>query len=452
MNLRQVRNKYASFSQNINCGIYCGSSGGLLFLALPAFSQKSGQKSGSKAVPTPAAQAEKDKEQEALQQALAEAGTSPVDFMRALETHLAKFPESPRRAELERAIAKAALEADDERRIVLYGERVLANEPDDFKLLERVARILLESEDKPTAERALKYAQRYEQLLKDMKKPSERIAEGLWREQLERGVGRAYSLQARAQGNLGRTDEALAFAHKSFETYPNAESAREVARWLSRSGKEAEAVTWFAYAFTIPDARQDDKTRAADRARLGELYRKLHDGSEKGLGDVVLEAYDKSFAIVTERQMRLSRLDPNSRVTDPMKFTLSGLQGDKLELASLKGKVVVMDFWATWCGPCRVQQPLYEQVRNRFKDRPEVVFLSINTDETRESVAPFIEENRWDKRVYFEDGLGQALQISSIPTAVLINKRGEIHSRMNGFIPERFVEMLSERIEQALAE
>jgi thiol-disulfide isomerase/thioredoxin len=261
-----------------------------------------------------------------------------------------------------------------------------------------------------------------------------------------------YSLQARAQGNLGRTGEALALAQKSFETYPNAEAAREIGRWLSRTGKEAEAVQWFAYAFTIPDARQDDKTRAADRARLGELYRKLHDGSEKGLGDVVLEAYDKSFAIVTERQMRLSRLDPNSRVTDPMKFTLSGLQGDKLELASLKGKVVVMDFWATWCGPCRVQQPLYEQVRNRFKDRPEVVFLSINTDETRESVAPFIEENRWDKRVYFEDGLGQALQISSIPTAVLINKRGEIHSRMNGFIPERFVEMLSERIEQALAE
>jgi thiol-disulfide isomerase/thioredoxin len=68
---------------------------------------------------------------------------------------------------------------------------------------------------------------------------------------------------------------------------------------------------------------------------------------------------------------------------DPMEFTLNGLDGRKLSMASLKGKVVVLDFRATWCEPCRGQHPLYEQVKLRFEDNPDVVFLSIDTDEDR---------------------------------------------------------------------
>jgi thioredoxin-related protein len=52
--------------------------------------------------------------------------------------------------------------------------------------------------------------------------------------------------------------------------------------------------------------------------------------------------------------------------------------------------------------------------------------------------------------VYFEDGLTRKLEISSIPTTLVVNRHGEIISRMNGFVPERFVDMLSERIEEAL--
>jgi thiol-disulfide isomerase/thioredoxin len=148
----------------------------------------------------------------------------------------------------------------------------------------------------------------------------------------------------------------------------------------------------------------------------------------------------------------MKQLDPNAQLSNPMEFTLTGLQGDKLAMASLKGKVVILDFWATWCGPCRVQHPLYGKVKERFQGRDDVVFLSVNTDENRGVVAGFLEDNGWDKRVYFDDGLGAALRISSIPTTVLINKSGDIHSRMNGFIPDRFVDMLTERIRQALGE
>jgi len=78
--------------------------------------------------------------------------------------------------------------------------------------------------------------------------------------------------------------------------------------------------------------------------------------------------------------------------------------------------------------------------------------LNINADENRELVKPFLDRNQWNKTVYFEDGLSQLLRVSSIPTTIVISPKGEIVSRMNGFIAERFVEMLTERIEQSLKE
>ncbi|MDQ6706413.1 MAG: DUF4919 domain-containing protein, partial [Acidobacteriota bacterium] len=113
-------------------------------------------------------------EQQQLSNALAEAGTSPVDFMRALENHLSKYPKSSHKAEIERALVKAAIESKDDKRIIEYGERVLATgsrtDPADLQILDRVSRALLSSDDKSSAEKALGYARRSEKLIEDMGK------------------------------------------------------------------------------------------------------------------------------------------------------------------------------------------------------------------------------------------------------------------------------------------
>jgi thiol-disulfide isomerase/thioredoxin len=400
---------------------------------------------GSAQQPAPGA------EEKELNSALSEAGTSQIDFIRALENHLAKYPNSPKTPDIERALVKAAIEVKDDKRVILYGERVLDREPGDFQTLDRVTRALLATDAKDTSERALKYAKRYEDQVVGLRKqaPVGHFGAADWRMEVDRGVARAIVLEARATGNLGRYDEALALAERSYSEFPTAEGAREIAKWLIKLGREPEAVAHMADAFTMSDTRNTDATRAQDRMRMGELYKKLN-GTEKGLGDLILESYDRTKELIAARQLQNRERDPNTQVTSLMEFTLPGLNGDKLKLASLKGKTVIFDFWATWCQPCRAQHALYEQAKLRFEGNPDVIFLSVNTDDDHEIVEPFLKENHWNNIVYFEDGLTRMLQITSIPTTIIVDKRGEIASRMNGFNPERFVDMLTERIQQTL--
>jgi thiol-disulfide isomerase/thioredoxin len=381
-------------------------------------------------------------EQRDLNQALAEAGASPVEYLRAVEKHLQKYPDSPRRAELERAATRAAIEAHDGPRTILYGERVLARQAGDLVILAAVAQALLDSGAADAAPGALKYALRMEELYRQMPPGAP---------QSERGVAHALVLEARATGSAGRAQDALTLARRAFETFPNAESAREIARWCETLGKFEDAARALADAFTIPDAHSTDADRARDRGRMGELFERAK-GSQSGLGDLVLGAYDRNVALLHARELRLRQSDPNAQLTDPLQFTLTATDGRKFAMAELKGRVVVLDFWATWCGPCRAQHPLYMQTAERFHGDAGVVFLSIDADDDHSLVKPFLDEAKWSGPVYFEDGLTRALEVFAFPTTIVLDKRGQVFSRLNGYVPERYVETLTGRVRAAVAD
>ncbi len=401
--------------------------------------------------PPPVPTAPSDAEQQDLMRAVTEAANSTVDMIRVLEAHLKKYPNTMQRAEMEQALAKAAIDNKDEARIVRYGESVLARTPDDVLMLDRVSGSLLVLGGEANATKAIQYSRAFENIIDGLDPAGGKDAVQI-QEDRDRAMGRTLLVQSRARVILGQKEEAERLAGRSFSVFPSELSARAWADYSAGLGREGDAMTHLAEAFAVPDSRASDSDRLKDRLRLGDMFTKLH-GSEMGLGDMILAAYDRVYAQVELRRKKLLALDPNSAAADPAQFTITGLDGKKLPMSSFKNKVIVFDFWATWCVPCRAQHPLYEEVKQHYKNRDDVVFLSLDTDEDHSLVAPFLAEQMWDTaRVYFDDGLTRLLQVSQIPTTLLLNKQGKISSRMNGFLPDQFVAQLIERIDLALGQ
>ncbi len=392
-----------------------------------------------------------DQEQAHLRDVLSAGSSSAVDLIHALESHLAKYPNSPKRNDIERAIVKSAMQAKDNHRLATYGAKLLERDPDDVALLDPVCRALLFERTEEQSKAALKLSRHFETYVRTLIKelPADAPERGRRRDELDRLLGHALLYQSMATGSAGDQTGAAELARKSFDAYPAGDPLIELAKRQALAGKTADAVRSYAEAFTIPDPTATDADRAVIRRRLGELYQRLK-GGEAGLGEIVLDAYDRMSALLAERQLALKRFDPNLGVVNPLEYTLTGVDGGKLALSTLGGKVVVLDFWATWCGPCRAQHPLYEEVKKRFKDNPLVAFLSINSDEDRSQVKSFLADVGWKNAVYFEDGLSRTLRVSSIPTTIVFGRDGAVISRMNGYNPENFVDALSERIRQGL--
>lgn len=387
-------------------------------------------------------------EQQALMQALTDGSSSPFDAIRALEGFLTRFPKTAQRSDVEQALAKASLEAQDWNRLIQYGEPMLKALPDDVILLDRVSFALLAKEEKAAADRAYKYARNLEDLLDKVHVEPGRDAVRQ-QDERDRALARALLYQSHARAITKEPDEAVRLASRAFDVYPNEEAVHEWALALNRARKPDEAIARLAEAFAIPDNAATDRGRLETRIQLGEWYRARH-GSEQGLGDLILAAYDRMSTIVEKREKMLLALDPNVAARSAMEFTLTGLDGKRFRLDTLKGQVVVMDFWATWCVPCRAQHPLYETLKQRFPKSSGVVFLGINADEERSVVEPFLEEEKWDKDVYFEDGLARLLSVQNIPSTILFGKNGQLASRMDGFNPENFVEQMTARIQTLL--
>jgi thiol-disulfide isomerase/thioredoxin len=420
---------------------------GLLVVCISALGQALAQPQTSVSAQAPEATAAEKHE---LAEAIREANTSGYDLTRALEAHLRKYPDTPLRQDIYNLLAKSAVEIRDDARIIRYGEPTLTFTPNDVTLLDRVSRALLGAGGKENATRALIYAKRFEDYVIRVPVPLGYDAVKNQQDH-DQALARALLYESRAHRILGDYDEARRTAALAYIAYPEEASAREWSEALELLGKHQEAIERLADAFAIADPQSSDDNRAADRKQLSEMYRKLHGGSETGLGDEVLAAYDRTSATMAKRVSELRKLDPNLGVTEPMNFTLTALDGGKLDLKSLRGKVVIFDFWATWCVPCRAQHPLYEELKKRFRERDDVLFLSVDTDEDHQLVAPFLEKQQWSsKNVVFDNGLVRLLTVSSIPTTIIADKQGRIASRMNGFNGDKFVGDIAGRIQAIL--
>jgi thiol-disulfide isomerase/thioredoxin len=108
------------------------------------------------------------------------------------------------------------------------------------------------------------------------------------------------------------------------------------------------------------------------------------------------------------------------------KFKLPDLSGQEVSLDQYKGKVVMLDFWATWCGPCRMSMPILENIQKEYSN--DLTLLAINLQEPRDGVRDFVREQGIHSRVLLDESgkIGETYGAGSIPMQVLIDRQGVV--------------------------
>lgn len=115
-------------------------------------------------------------------------------------------------------------------------------------------------------------------------------------------------------------------------------------------------------------------------------------------------------------------------------FVLRDIQGNKIDVAKYKGKVVFLNLWATWCGPCRAEMESIEQLYSSLnKENIEFIMLSLDRPGAEQNVKNYIASKRFTFPVFVPfNSLPQQLNVPSIPTTFIIDKNGRIVEKKVG--------------------
>jgi len=136
------------------------------------------------------------------------------------------------------------------------------------------------------------------------------------------------------------------------------------------------------------------------------------------------------FANQAQRERLTARPVPHSTVGFPIKpLSLVGVDGSRFDASMQKDKIVVLDFWASWCGPCRVSLPVVAQVCKEYADKG-VVFRAVNLKEDAETIRAFLQEEPIDASVVMDtDGAAAvAYRVEAIPHTVIIGRDGSVEA------------------------
>ena len=201
-----------------------------------------------------------------------------------------------------------------------------------------------------------------------------------------------------------------------------------------RSGDEADEKVGYAHFY------------------LAEAYKNLdrYDDAQKEYKLFVEKYSHLNPRLVSTATAALSDLPSMRQLAvgnEPIPFNVKDITGKTLTLADYEGKVILLDFWATWCQPCKVEMPNVLRIHEKFNKKGfEIIGISLDSD--RAALDRYIKEKNMTWPQYFDgrgwqNGVAEIYKVRSIPATYLIDKQGKIRYRsLRGAELERAVEML----------
>lgn len=115
-------------------------------------------------------------------------------------------------------------------------------------------------------------------------------------------------------------------------------------------------------------------------------------------------------------------------------FSFEDENGNIQNTASLRNKVVFVNFWASWCPPCRAEFPSIEKLYSEFKDHPDVFFLMINEDSDPSTAKTYLNKEKYSVPLYRSVGsVPKEVYSGSLPTTVVLDKKGKVRLHHTGF-------------------
>jgi thiol-disulfide isomerase/thioredoxin len=383
-----------------------------------------------------------------LQQTIESAGNDRAALVRNLETYLQKYPQAPERPQIFRALVEACLQLRDTPKAASYAERIVSLTPEDMSITLLAIQLLEKTGDDPALHRALNYSTRVIEYVNNSSdnEKSPRVSPEEWATEKKRDESSLLLLRASLESKLHDNPAARKDAEASYTLLPSSAAAEKLGELAELDKNYPAAITQYARAFSLADPTVKNDHRRELRQKLGNAWR-LSRGSDAGLGDFLLATFDDvSTTAAAPKPKR------NAAAKEAFDYMLrKAPAGADFPLSAQKGKVLVVNFWATWCGPCRALEPLYEKVAAEFSGNENVLFVAADCDDDESLVAPYLDEVKPRIAVVFADGLDTFFRVDAFPTVIVLDRSGKIAYRSDGFGDSAFTENLSAAVHRILS-